>query len=212
VTGARDWIPTAVLLLLLVLLVDARAWERASGPAEGAGVTSIRAFSTAEGLEPASLGGRPVADAILIDDLYLRSHPEAHGIRLAALSRERELRDYRNFDVAGSDGELAALLAQVERQPRDAVLVFSARGAIRPEGEDAQRRREALDQLMRELGAEGRPFRAPRASWALIALRGRRGWVRLAEAYAEDRPARLSFGIASDPAHYDGWQADLVRD
>jgi hypothetical protein len=213
--GLREGLLPAGLLLLLVLLLDARAWQTGHEPGSakaGPPVTPIRVFSTAAGLEPASLGGSPVPDAILIDDLYLRSHPEASGVRVATLSPEREIRGYRNFDVRSSDGAVGALLAHVERQPHGSVLVLTARGAIRPAGEGAPLRGEALRELMRELGAQSNPFDAPRASWSLIALRRPRGWVPLAEAYAEQRPTRLAFSVATDTARYDDWRADLVAD
>lgn len=115
------------------------------------------------------------------------------GLRACFVEPSGALRDVRRHDLGLAAG-LAALEADLERARAGDVVLLASSGSLEPREEvEALHARRAA--LLDELGARARPGRHTPESWALIALRGARGWLPLAEGTSRETGVVLAFTL-----------------
>jgi len=142
---------------------------------------------------------------------------QAHGLRAAFIGPDLAFLGERHFDVAGSPAEVAALADEVARAEVGDVLVLASSGRLAPtagnhDGERASSEKlAAFERVLERLGARARPGTVTPESWALIARRGERGWVPLAEGYSTDSGVALAYLLSADRDSYAESPGDLVH-
>jgi len=185
----------ALALVLLLLSVAFRLAPRAQAPLG----PPLELVVAAKGpLLPAGvLGSGPerIGEALRIGDRTLVGDG-GPGLRTCVVERSGALRGVARHDL-GSAAGLEGLAAELERAREGDVLLLASSGSLEPR-EEVERLHARRDELLDELGARARPGRHTPESWALIALRGARGWIPLAEGTSRETGVVLAYSL--DPA------------
>lgn len=204
----------AVLALALVLLALTLALNHAHQlfPAREQGQLADRALELVVGakgpmLAAARLAGghEPIGEEIRVNERIWVADGRP-GLRAVFLTRAGAPRAVRTYDVAGA--QAADLLLDVGAARAGEVLVLASSGRIQRDGASAPS--AELEQALAALGARAPLGTATPESWALLALRGERAWVPLAEGYSRDSGVALAFVLGEERALPAGFQADRV--
>jgi len=131
------------------------------------------------------------------------------GLRACFIERSGALRAVRRHDVSRAAG-LETLAADIESAREGEVLLLASSGSLEPREEVAalHARREGL---LAALGARARPGHHTPESWALIALRGARGWIPLAEGTSRETGVVLAFTLDAARTLPPGFVGDFVE-
>jgi hypothetical protein len=131
------------------------------------------------------------------------------GLRACFVEFSGALRDVRRHDIGLAAG-LASLAHDLGRAREGDVLLLASSGSLAPREESARlaAQREAL---LAELGARAHPGRRTPESWALLALRGARGWIPLAEGTSASTGVVLAFTLAAERTLPPGFVGDFVE-
>jgi hypothetical protein len=195
----RSIVPLALVLLLLAIgLRTAVVFESSSGSQRGgARATNVLVTSRGHMLPAAALqgGDESVLDTIAVGDLLLTQRGETSGLRTVMLRPDLELEFFLNFDLARDPQGIVKIADSASIAPEGSVLVLAVQGDVRPASGDST----VFDETVRTLGARVSPFRAERASWALVSLRRADGWHALAEAYSETQGIDLTTTVLANP-------------
>jgi len=189
-----------------VLLVALALLRLAAGSLGGpATAGSDRALSVLAGScgymlpsAPMEGGSERFDDAISVGDLVLTERGAGPGLRVAAFRPGLDFQFFTNFDTASDPRAAVKLMERFRGMAIGAVVVIEAQGKLVGEAASV----EELDEIPLLLGAEMTPFRAPAASWAMVACRTSRGWRTLSESYSEERAVHLAMSVSPDVARY----------
>jgi hypothetical protein len=206
----------AVLALALVLFAMTLALDHARElfPRAGAVGPADRALELVLGakgplLPAARIGSGPerIGEAMRIGDRTLVGDGGA-GLRAAFLGPDLALRAERRYDVASSPSDRSALAAAVAGARDGEVVLLASSGSLAPPSDDA---RQELARTLARLGARAEIGTTTPESWALLAVRGERGWVPLAEGYSTESGVALAFVLGTDLERYADFRGDFVR-
>lgn len=196
----RSILPLAFVLLLLAIGLRTAVVFDSSSESERGGARGTNVLVTSRGHMlpdvPLQGGDESVRDTIAIGDLLLTQLGATAGLRMAMLRPNLELEFFLNFDLVHEPAGLAKIADSASVAPEGSVLVLAVQGDVHPADGDTA----VFDEAVRALGARVSPFRAERASWALVSLRRADGWHALAEAYSETESVNLSTTLLLEPA------------
>lgn len=203
--------PTLALALVLLALTAAlELAPRTSGP--GPDARALELLVGAKGpLLPAGLvgsGPERIGEAMRVGERTLVGDGGA-GLRACFVERSGALRDVRRHDLGLAAG-LTSLTHDVEHAREGDVLLLASSGSLEPR-EERERLDAEREALLATLGARAEPGRRTPESWALIALRGARGWIPLAEGTSTSSGVVLAFTLASERSLPAGFTADFVE-
>jgi len=200
------------LLFLAVLGNVVMRFEHHASPTRAA----VHVLVVAKGrlLQRAQYGdGESLGSIIQVEDTNLSFDGAPAGLRVATLSPSLALEGHELFALASSADELARLDRHVARAPVGTVLALGTSDAYLP---PAAAQRASFDALAARLGSSVAPFEldgaggTPPSSWALITLRGARGWIKLAESFSLDSGIVLAFTIDPDLTRYADYRGETV--
>ena len=209
----RPVLALAVMLLALTAALESAERLRPD-PEPGTGLAdrALELVIGAKGpmLPAARLGSGPerLGEAMRIGARTLVADGSS-GLRAAFIGPDLSFRGEARYDVAGSEGDCAALARVVARADEGEVLVLASSGKLARPGGAAPH--ADLERALALLGARARPGRVTPESWALIALRGARGWVPLAEGYGTDSGVALAYVLGPELARRAERTCDLVH-
>lgn len=128
------------------------------------------------------------------------------GLRSVRVAPDGSPRSVGVHDLSAGAG--AALLEEVRGARPGEVLLLASSGRLQPA--DGRAPGPELERALARLGARANPGTATPESWALIALRGERGWIPLAEGYSRDSGVALAFVLGGERALPADFQGDRV--
>lgn len=193
--------------LVLALNADAGLYDRFLGdltprPGHERG-TTVRIYSTGQGMQPANNYRRGTYEAIIVDGDLLRTDYSQPGLRVLFFRPGTEEQAYANYDLASSDADVSLLLRRLEAVPEDTCLAMAARQNVCPSGEGADARTRVLDELFSAIGSSEPPLRVPGASWAFLAVRRDGRWHPVSEATSTVRGVGIACQLSDDLSTYD---------
>jgi len=197
----------ALACVLLALAVAGRCAPRAPGRA-----APLELVVAAKGplLPPGKLpgGDEELGEALRIGDRTLVDGSGA-GLRACFVERSGALRAVRLHDVRRAAG-LETLAADIASASEGDVLLLASSGSLEPR-EKAEELHARRAELLATLGARARPGHHTPESWALIALRGARGWLPLAEGTSRETGVVLAFTLEAARSLPPGFVGDFVE-
>ncbi|HEX6882633.1 MAG TPA: hypothetical protein VF530_04575 [Planctomycetota bacterium] len=208
----RPVLALAVMLLALTVALENARWlQPPPPPGPRLADRALELLVGAKGplLPAARVGTGPerIGTAMRIGDCTLVA-PAPDGLRAAFVGPDLAFRGQAHYDVAGSAEDCAALAREVRAARAGDVLVLASGGRLAPPGGTPH---AGFTDALAQLGARARPGTTTPESWALIALRGARGWVPLAEGYGTDTGVALGYVLGPDLAQLETRAPDLVH-